>query len=456
MSSQLPLPMRWNTLAEWLAWQEGLHPRRIDLRLERLQAVWQQLGPPPLHGPVITVGGTNGKGSTVTYLDACCRAAGLRTGVYTSPHLLRYNERVRIDGQEATDEALCQAFACIDQARGDISLTYFEFGTLAALVLFSRARVELILLEVGLGGRLDAVNLLDADIAMVTSIGRDHMAWLGDDPNQIAFEKAGIFRPGRPAIIGSRAPPPRLRDQAEAVGARVFQLGREFDWELTAGEPRQWHWRHQDGAKRTHLPLPALLGQVQLDNAAAALCALHCLAGEGRTAWSMPHGMQDQALHQGLCSATLPGRFHIIPGQPRWILDVAHNQDAARVLAENMRALIGAEKTISVHGVFAVFADKEAEAIAAVLAPVVDCWHLAEPPGVRAMAVELLASKVRMATNSDPLVCDDLNEALKQAQTCASGRDIILVTGSFMTVEAGLRYRLLQSASTVVGLEASV
>ncbi|WPL16936.1 Bifunctional protein FolC [Thiorhodovibrio winogradskyi] len=444
--------MRWNTLDEWLAWQEGLHPQRIDLRLERLQAVWQALGPPPLHGPVMTVGGTNGKGSTVTYLDACCRAAGLKTGVYTSPHLLRYNERVRIDGQEASDQALCQAFARIDLARGEISLTYFEFGTLAALELFSRARVELILLEVGLGGRLDAVNLLDADIALVTSIGRDHMAWLGEDPNQIAFEKAGIFRSGRPAIIGSREPPPRLRGQAEAVNARVYQLGREFDWQLAdsgKSDPPTWHWRHADGTEFLHLPLPALTGRVQLDNASAALCALHLLAREQQTAWKM----QDAHLRSGLNAARLPGRFQRIPGAPSWILDVAHNQDAARVLADNLREL---EVAGQVHLVFGVVEDKEAETIAALLAPVVDFWYLAEPPGKRAMPLETLAAKVVAATGSDPMLCDDLMNALQQAMACASGLDLIVVTGSFMTVEAALRYRAPAAASAAIASKASV
>ncbi|MBK5970595.1 MULTISPECIES: bifunctional tetrahydrofolate synthase/dihydrofolate synthase [Thiorhodovibrio] len=443
--------MRWNTLSEWLSWQEGLHPKRIDLRLERLAEVWQQLGPPPLPGPVITVGGTNGKGSTVTYLDACCRAAGLTTGVYTSPHLLRYNERVRVDGQEASDQALCEAFDRIDQARGDISLTYFEFGTLAALELFSRARVDIVLLEVGLGGRLDAVNLLDADIAIVTSIGRDHMAWLGDDPDQIAFEKAGIFRPERPAIIASREPPPRLREQAEAIGARVHQLGREFDWELSDAAAGQggWHWRHRDGTELSNLPLPALSGRVQLDNAAAALCALHLLGREQHGARSP----REQHLRAGLAAARLPGRFQLIPGAPQWILDVAHNQDAARVLAENLRGL---EVPGYVHLVFAVFADKEAAAIAEILSPVADFWYLAEPPGARAMPVRQLAAQVRPFTNAEPLVCESLHEALDQALICASGQDLIVVTGSFMTVEAGLRYRLPTAASDAIGAPAAV
>ncbi|MBK1649603.1 bifunctional tetrahydrofolate synthase/dihydrofolate synthase [Rhabdochromatium marinum] len=427
--------MRWTTLAEWLAWQEGLHPQSIDLRLERLQAVWQRLGPPPLHGPVITVGGTNGKGSTVAYLDAMARAAGITTGVYSSPHLLRYNERIRINGQEARDQALCEAFARIDAARDEISLTYFEFGTLAALELFSRAQVELLLLEVGLGGRLDAVNLLDADIAVVTSIGRDHMTWLGEDLNQIAYEKAGIFRPERPAILGSREPPAHLREQAETIGAEVLQLGREFDWQLPAStsalDANGWHWQHRDGTELKHLPLPSLRGHVQLDNAATALCALHQLARH-RPGW-----MQEPALRTGLSSATLSGRFQILPGAPRWVLDVAHNQDAARVLAANLHAL---ESRGSLHLILAILADKEAGAIAGILNHLVDHWYLSEAPGARAMPLTTLTAEVTAATGAIPQSCQGLEAAFALAQSRARPGDTIVVTGSFTTVEAALRY----------------
>jgi dihydrofolate synthase/folylpolyglutamate synthase len=424
--------MRFTTLSEWLTWQENLHPLRIELRLERLRSVWQRLGPPALPGPVVTVGGTNGKGSTLAYLEACCRAGGLRTGLYTSPHLLRYNERVRLDGQEASDQALCEAFDRVDQARGEIPLTYFEFGTLAALVLFCDTQVEVLLLEVGLGGRLDAVNLLDADIAVVTSIGHDHMAWLGEDLNQIAAEKAGIFRAGRPAILGHRQPPPRLREQAETLGAEVFQLGREFDWRQAQTQDDLWNWRHVDGTEFLQLPPPALHGCIQYDNAATALCALQ--AANQRGLLNVP-GFAG-AISHGLISARLPGRLQILPGEPRWIFDVAHNREAALVLAEHLRGL---ERQGPLHLVLAMLADKEAEIFAAVLAPLVDHWYLAEPPGERAMPLTTLAAAVGAAGVAAPELCAGLEPALALAQQRAGRFATILVTGSFMTVEAGLR-----------------
>lgn len=454
--------MRWNTLAEWLRWQEELHPQRIDLRLERVRSVWQALGPPPLHGPVITVGGTNGKGSTVAYLDACARACGLQTGVYTSPHLLKYNERVRLQGRAASDEELCAAFARIDHARGDVTLSYFEFGTLAALDLFSRAQVELILLEVGLGGRLDAVNIIDADIALVTSIGRDHMEWLGEDLEQIAFEKAGIFRPERPAIIGSRKSPARLRGQAELIGARVAQLGREFDWYMEPGSAaRRWSWHHADGSELADLPLPALAGRVQLDNAAAALCALHCLRADPRLTGRLTGALWEhiggplavEAVRAGLRGAELPGRFQILPGTPRWILDVAHNQDAVRTLVDNLQEL---DPAGAVHLVFAVLADKEAEAMARILAPVVDHWYLAEVVDARALPVATLAEQVRAGARIEPLVCASLEQAFACARSCAAPADVVVVSGSFKTVEAAWRDCAGVVALPATALEASV
>jgi dihydrofolate synthase/folylpolyglutamate synthase len=292
------------------------------------------------------------------------------------------------------------------------------------------------------------------------------MAWLGEAPNQIAFEKAGIFRPGRPAIIGSRTTPPRLRGQAEAIQAEVHQLGREFDWQLMASgedEPT-WSWRHQDGTALSGLPLPALsgparAGQVQLDNAAAALCALHARAGATSTGWSIPPA----ALREGLRTARLPGRFQVIPGRPRWVLDVAHNEDAVRVLAENVRALKALDQAEmanagqgQVHVVFGVAADKEAGAMARVLAPLVDHWYLAEPAAARAMPVDKLNAEVGAVSRTAPRVCDDLSHALHQACCRAGGDDLILVTGSFMTVEAGLRYCLARSASGATAGMASV
>jgi dihydrofolate synthase/folylpolyglutamate synthase len=418
--------MRFDNLADWLAWQETLHPSRIDLRLERVGGVWDALGLGPPRCPVVTVGGTNGKGSVVAHLDAICRAAGYRVGAYTSPHLLRYNERIRIDGDAADDRAICAAFARIDAARDGAQLTYFEFGTLAALALFAEAAPDVVLLEVGLGGRLDAVNIIDADVAVVTSIGLDHMAWLGDTPAQIAFEKAGIFRPGRPAIIGQADAPPRLRERALELGAIPLQLGQEFHWRRDLG---QWQWRGPAGALRDALPAPALRGEVQYDNASTALCALACL----RERLPVDNG----AVRRGLQGVRLPGRFTVLPGQPTWVLDVAHNPDAARGLARNLAALGRAGER---HAIVGVSADKDAAGIAAELATWVDIWHVVQAPGSRGMAVDTLVAAI--AQGAPGAVCRahaDLDAAVAALAGSLRADDCVVVFGSFTTVEAALR-----------------
>ena len=426
--------MRFDNLADWLAWQETLHPARIELRLERVRAVWARMAPElgleadpfRLPFPIITIGGTNGKGSCVAYLDAWYRAAGYRCCAYTSPHLLRYNERVRIDGEEAADADLCAAFARLDAARGDTLLTYFEFGTLAALDLFARAAPDVVLLEVGLGGRLDAVNIIEPDVAVVTSVGRDHTRWLGETLEEIAFEKAGIFRANRPAVLGQRDAPPRLRARAEEIGARVFQLGREFD---TIIRPGQWTWTGPHGAGRAALPAPALRGRFQYDNAATALTAAHCLSGR------LP--LSAAALRQGLHRVRLPGRFTVRPGRPTWVLDVAHNAPAAAALAANLAALPCQGRR---HAVFSLLEDKDAVAVSAALAPLIDLWHLAPAPGSRAKPVtDLREAVLASCPGSCPRVYDALDAAIAGAADASGPDDCVLVFGSFMTVEAALR-----------------
>ncbi|WP_295540543.1 bifunctional tetrahydrofolate synthase/dihydrofolate synthase [uncultured Thiohalocapsa sp.] len=424
--SQAASPMRFDQLADWLAWQQTLHPSAIDLRLERVGAVWDTLGLGPFACPVVTVGGTNGKGSVVACLDAICRAAGHRTCAYTSPHLLRYNERIRLDGADATDAAICDAFARIDAARGDRSLTYFEFATLAALTLFAGAAPDVVLLEVGLGGRLDAVNIIDADVAVVTSIGRDHMAWLGETPAQIAVEKAGIFRPGRPAIIGQAAAPPRLRERALELGAEPLQLGREFHWRLDTG---QWAWQGPQDRRREALPAPALRGRYQYDNASAAICALDCLRER------LPLG--NAALRQGLQRVRLPGRFTVLPGRPTWVLDVAHNAEAAQVLAQNLAAL---GCTGPRHAVVGLSADKEAVAVTSALARWVDRWHVVRAPGPRGMAEDVLAGAIAAAIpGATPQAHASLDAAVAAIRGGLAEDACVLVFGSFTLVEAALR-----------------
>ncbi|MGA9162956.1 MAG: bifunctional tetrahydrofolate synthase/dihydrofolate synthase, partial [Thiobacillus sp.] len=312
------------SLADWLARLEQLHPNVIDLGLERVCRVRDAMGLAPTF-PLIIVGGTNGKGSTCAYLEAILGAAGYRTGLYTSPHLLRYNERVRIDGKEARDAELVAAFEKIDAARGETSLTYFEFGTLGAMAQFIDAGVDVAILEVGLGGRLDAVNVFDPTAAIVTSVDLDHMDYLGDSREQIGFEKAGIYRAGRPAICADPAPPASLIGHARHIGAALRCVGQDFS---ARREDDHWTFFGADVTWQA-LPLPAMPGAYQLRNAAGALAVLESLQAY------LP--VSEAAIRAGLARAQVPGRFQRIAHAPEVILDVAHNPEAARALAATLR-----------------------------------------------------------------------------------------------------------------------
>ncbi len=418
-------PKRFDDLSAWLRWQEGLHPNAIDLGLERVRAVWERLGPDSPPFPVVTIAGTNGKGSCAAMLEAIYDAAGYRTCCYTSPHLLRYNERIRIDRREVSDADLCAAFQRVENARGAVTLTYFEFGTLAALDLFARAGPDVAILEVGLGGRLDAVNLLDADVAVVTSIGRDHMAWLGEDLESIAAEKAGIFRPGRPAVVGHRKPAGTILELAEQLGSQLHVLGRDFDWTRDA---LGWHWLGP-GWPPTALPAPALRGEHQYDNAAAALMAISCVAER------LPVPLS--SLREGLLRVSLPGRFQVIPGDVTWILDVAHNGQAAETLAANLAAF---PCRGALHAVLGILKDKEPAAIVTPLAERVRTWHLGQTSGPRSLAaVELMQALDGLLPPDRMHAYGDLNQAMDGALALACKGDCILVSGSFTTVEAALR-----------------
>jgi dihydrofolate synthase/folylpolyglutamate synthase len=423
---------RW-TLDQWLAWQTTLTPNRMEFGLERVREVWSRLGPARLDCPVITVGGTNGKGSCVAFIEAMAQAAGYTTGCYTSPHLLRYNERVRIGGVEATDLDLCAAFHRVDQARGTTPLTYFEFGTLAALDLFVRAAPDLVTLEVGLGGRLDAVNLIDADCSVVTTIGHDHQAWLGDTLDAIAREKAGIFRAARPAIIGQPDAPAALREAALRVGAQVLQVGRELGCEA-APEGSGWVWTGPDG-ERLALPTPALRGTFQHHNAAAAIAALRALHGR------LP--IPVSRLRAGLGRALPPGRFQVLPGEVTWVLDVAHNLESAQGLALNLRGFRCPGK---VRALFGVLADKEPAAMAAPLASLVDTWYLTASGDDRAMPVERLAGFMRDTLPGANLETHpQVGAALEAARSASVAGDCILIFGSFTTVGEALAHPLVHS-----------
>ncbi|MEO8809889.1 MAG: bifunctional tetrahydrofolate synthase/dihydrofolate synthase, partial [Rhodanobacter sp.] len=333
-------------LAEWLAYQERVNVRSIELGLDRVREVWQRMGAPRPAPRVITVAGTNGKGSTVALLEAMLTAAGLRVGAFTSPHLLTYNERVRIDGGLAGDAALIASFERIEAARGELPLTYFEFGTLAALDLFARAGVDVAVLEVGLGGRLDAVNIIDADVAVITTVDLDHMEWLGPDRDSIGREKAGIARRGRPAILGERDPPAGLLAALAACGARIERAGRDFHVER---HPRGWCWRHRDGTAM-ELPDPPLAAPVQYANAAAAIAALHALDQASITPSAL-----FAAASAGLQEVRIAARLQALGGEPSLFVDVAHNPQAARALAE----WLDEQPSAIVHAVYGALSDKD-------------------------------------------------------------------------------------------------
>jgi dihydrofolate synthase/folylpolyglutamate synthase len=407
------------TLDEWLGHVERQHPKAIALGLDRVCAVLGRLGL-SMGCPVFTVGGTNGKGSTSAMLEGILRAGGYRTGLYTSPHLQRYNERVRICGREAGDAALCEAFEAVEAARGPVPLTYFEYGTLAAAWLFARERLDAAVLEVGLGGRLDAVNAIEPDCAVVTSIGVDHVDYLGATREQIGREKAGIFRAGRPAVVAEPEPPASVLEEATRIGARLLLIGRDFGYGV---QDRQWSFWGPAG-RRNALAHPALRGAIQLRNAAAALAALDELRER------LPIGMQD--VRRGLAETSVPGRFQVLPGRPQVVLDVAHNPQAAAVLAENLGASGFAPQTIAVLG---MLADKDIAGVVRALAPRVTRWHLATLGGPRGASARQLAAALQAAGVTAPAAEHaSVAVALAAAQDEAGEGDKILAFGSFFTV----------------------
>ncbi len=402
-------------LREWLERLERLHPREIELGLERVGEVWRRLGPAQVPFVTVTVGGTNGKGSVVRLMESVLLAAGRRVGAYTSPHLLRYNERIRIGGTEVPDDALCAAFERVESARGETSLTYFEFGTLAALDLFVRAGMEVAVLEVGLGGRLDAVNLVEPDVAVVTSVDIDHTDWLGETREAIGREKAGIFRAGRPAVCGDPEPPASLLAHARATGARLYRAGAHFRFRETG---RDWSWNAGE-IQLTGLPRPRL----ELQNAATALMALACLPERVV--------VSEEAVRQGLTDASLPGRFQVIDGEVPVILDVAHNPAAATRLAERLAATDCDGRTLAV---VAMLADKDGCGTLGALTDRIDAWFPAGLEGARGAPAsrleDCLSTLGAEVSGGHPHVADALDAALADARP----GDRVLVFGSFRTV----------------------
>ncbi|MEO8134091.1 MAG: bifunctional tetrahydrofolate synthase/dihydrofolate synthase [Betaproteobacteria bacterium] len=415
-------------LGQWLAYLETLHPKSIAMGLERVAVVGRRLAL-EFACPVITVTGTNGKGSVCAIMEAILRAGGYRAGLYTSPHLLRYNERVRIAGIEVDDRALCEAFAVVDAARDGIALTYFEFGTLAALWLFQRAGLDALILEVGLGGRLDAVNIIDADVAVVSSIAIDHVDYLGASRESIGFEKAGIMRAGRPAVCADPQPPESLVGHAAAIEAQLLRIGTDFGYVAGGQQWQYWVRRGKEIVRRHGLPLPALRGAVQVRNAAAALTALEAVATR------LPVPMN--AVREALVGVCWPARFQVLPGRPAVVLDVAHNPQAAGVLAANLGEMGFFPNTTAV---FSMLGDKDITGVARALQARIDRWLIAPSAGARGTgAVQIRAALLAAGIPDAAIVdCADVRSALAGALEQAAEADRIVVFGSFVTVASAL------------------
>jgi len=402
------LPQATSPLASWLYYLEHLHAQAIELGLDRIRRVASSLDlltPAPV---VFTVAGTNGKGTTCRTLETVLMAAGYRVGVFSSPHLVRYTERVRIQGEELAESAHTTSFAAIEAGRGDTTLTYFEYGTLSALWLFAEAKPDVVILEVGLGGRLDATNIVDADVAVVTSIALDHTDWLGPDRESIGREKAGVFRAGKPAVVGEPDMPHTIADVAAEKGAQLLQRDRDWSYSVTDDS---WSFRDAHGTVE-QLPLP----QVPLPNAATALAALR----------ASPLNVDEAIIRRSLHQAMLPGRFQTVAESPRVILDVAHNPHAAGYLAGRLAEV---PRNGKVHAVVGMLHDKDIAGTLACLSPQVDYWYCAPLDGPRGATAEQLMVHLEGAQ-----AFGSVELAWRQALQQATEQDIVLVCGSFHTV----------------------
>lgn len=415
-------------LQQWLSWQESLHFSAIDLGLDRIRQVAERMHMLQPAFPVITVAGTNGKGSTVALLNSVLLAAGYRVGTYTSPHILRYNERISINGRHADDESICDAFTAIDAARGDISLTYFEFGTLAAMWLFMRAGLDVVVLEVGLGGRLDASNLWDAEASVVTGIGIDHVSWLGNDREVIGREKAGIARSGKALICGDPQPPASIGRVAQEVGACYLQYGVDFFVRRQAEAPERFTvlFSALNAAEQsawTDLPLPGLLGEVQMQNAACTLLALYQLRDR------LP--LQRSAIEQGLSTVSLAGRLQKLSTEPEILVDVAHNPHAAEQLASWLQKNPPDGKT---YVLFSILSDKDIHGVLAALSNVVDEWHFFPLDDERAMQLSDIQSAMNEQNVTTAIPHDGLKQAWLSLKPRLNRADRVVAFGSFLVV----------------------
>ena len=431
--------MRFNSLNAWLDWQATLHPVEINLGLQRIVDVLQRMGlDNKFECPLIMVAGTNGKGSTVSLLESMATAAGLNVACYTSPHITHYNERIRINAKNIDDDSLCQSFQRIDQARAEIALTYFEFGTLAAIDLCMRAKSDLVIMEIGLGGRLDAVNVMEPDVSIITSIAIDHIDWLGDNREDIGREKAGIMRAHKPAICGEANAPDSLLEVAEQKSAEFFQIGQQYKIEQLTDD----NWSlHSPFGDIQNLPRPALQGAFQMANAATAIVALQALSAK----LSISH----EHIKQGLLNAQLQGRFEKLHEQPLVIADVAHNPHAVSSLVAQLQtqAIKGSTRIV-----IAMLADKPVDEVISLLLPVTDYWYSAGLEAEsRGLSAQAMADKIKhrlneneslAQTSTDVKLCPELTVegAIEAAMRDADPEDRIVILGSFYTVAAATHY----------------
>ncbi len=413
-------------LSDWLAYLETLHPAEIELGLDRVRLVADTLDLDFSSKTVISIAGTNGKGSTSCFLESLLLSAGKSTGLYSSPHLLKYNERISINGSHINDALLCEAFSRIEQARKDTSLTYFEFGTLAALLIFAESKLDYLILEVGLGGRLDAVNIIDADLAIITNIALDHTEWLGDSREKIAFEKGGIIRQDKPVIFGENDIPESLLKQVKLLHAQLYQLGREFDYYSTASH---WVWQGRDGDQKQYSfeikVSPASLLDFFPSNAALALQAMLLLDVEIST----------KQMNIGLSQAKLAGRFQILDRGFKLVLDVAHNPHAAKLLAKNIKRYFP-HKTI--HVVVAMLSNKDFEQTLLTLQEISRSWYVASLENSRGSEAKMLYNKLQVSAQNSISLFDSVQDAFQKAEQDMQENDVLLITGSFLTVAAVL------------------
>ncbi|MCY3803790.1 MAG: bifunctional tetrahydrofolate synthase/dihydrofolate synthase [Gammaproteobacteria bacterium] len=421
--------MRFEHLQDWLDWQQTLHSEKIKLGLERVARVARELGLMRPDFRVVMVSGTNGKGSITAILESIYHEAGYRVAAYTSPHLLHYNERIRIGKKNVEDAPLCAAFDLVDQARGDLSLSYFEFGTLAAMQIFSTLELDVAVFEVGLGGRLDAVNIYDADAAIISSVGLDHVQWLGSTREAIGLEKAGIFRTGQPAVCGDSDPPETLLKYARDIDSRLYLVGEDFSYR----QGSDGHWSFQNAKLDwDNLPAPNLYGDVQVANAAAALMSIQCLDEV------LP--VQRESVERGLQNICLSGRFQRVVGKCEMIFDVAHNLDSAKVLGKNLLELGPASRT---YAVFSVLEDKDVEGIIGSVCEQIDEWYISELDSERSLAcADLQDCIVRLDPEAIVHACPSVEQAWQAVNKGACETSRIVVFGSFLTVAEVLSFEL--------------